>query len=108
MTTLAIRFTAARERSGKTQEYLANICGLTKAAISAVENDRNSITGENVFPLADALGVSARWLMTGGGDANSIDEGVIVPDKIERIARHLAALPDDKLQALAIVLGIKL
>lgn len=106
MTTLGARFALARERSGKTQEYLAELCGLTKAAISAVENDRNGIASENVFLLADALGVSARWLMTGAGAATDTKDGPI--NKVELIAKHLAALPDDKLQAFSIVLGIKL
>ena len=108
MKTVAERFAHARERSGKTQDYLANVCGLTKGAISAIENNRNSISGENLFPLADALGVNARWLMTGVGSINSENEGPIIQNKLERIAGHLAALPDEKVQALSIVLGIKL
>jgi transcriptional regulator with XRE-family HTH domain len=107
-TTLSDRFTSARKRCGRTQDHLAKICNLTKGAISSIENGRNGISGDNVFPLADALGVSARWLMTGVGAPYIEQEETKVPDSVARIANHLAVLPDEKLQALSIMLSIKL
>jgi len=106
---LARRFALAREESGLTQEYLASVCGLTKGAISAIENGRNGIAGENVFLLADALGVSARWLMTGVADDGSERNGQPrCSEKVMRVALHLSALPEEKLDALSILLGIRL
>ena len=108
MTTFAIRFSEARKAAGFTQEYLANLCGLTKGAISQYELGNNSVAGENVFKLADALNVSARWLMTGTGSATLLNEDPFPVEKVTRIARHLAGLPDERLKALGVVLGIKL
>ena len=108
MTTFADRFSAARKAAGFTQEYLANLCGLTKGAISQYELGHNSVAGENVFKLADAMNVSARWLMTGMGSTTSLTDDPVPAGKVERIARHLAGLPDERLEALGVVLGIKL
>lgn len=106
----ADRLRSTRERRGFTQADLARRLGLTRAAISQLEStDTKSVRGDNLFPLADALGVNARWLMTGKGDPGDRADTVVPPlSKEERIARHLAALPDDKLDALITLLGIKL
>lgn len=106
LTTVGKRLAYARAQCQVTQEYVAEVCGLTKGAISAIENDRNSISGENLFPIADALGVSARWLISGQGDVSMKSESG--SPIINRIARHLAALPDEQLSALSVVLGIRL
>lgn len=108
MTTFADRLSEARKAAGFTQEYLANLCGLTKGAISQYELGNNSVAGENVFRLADALNISARWLMTGTGSATSLSEDPVPVDKVTRIARHLGGLPDERLAALGVVLGLKL
>ncbi len=108
VTTFADRFSEARKAAGFTQEYLANLCGLTKGAISQYELGHNSVAGENVFKLADALHVSARWLMTGAGSVTSLNDEPVPAGRVDRIAKHLAGLPDERLDALGVVLGIKL
>ncbi len=67
--TLGSRVFHARKLRGLTQPVVANRSGISKGAISQIENDQiKTIKSEIVFPLADCLGVSARWLATGEGD----------------------------------------
>jgi len=64
--TFAKRLQDARHKSGLTQQLVADACGLTKGAVSAWENGvTDSILAENLFCVADALHVDARWLATG-------------------------------------------
>ena len=107
--TFSERFKLARENTGLTLSKLAEQVGTTTQAIWNYENRPDgSVAVEFLFPLADALGVNARWLATGVSDetftAVRLDESIIVT----RIARNLAALPDERLKALAVVLAIKL
>lgn len=108
MITFADRFRESRKAAGFTQEHLADLCGLTKGAISQYELGHNSVSGESLFKVADGLSVNARWLISGVGSATSQNEGPDSSDKVIRIAKHLAGLPDDRLAALGVVLGIKL
>lgn len=100
------RLRVSRKRKGLTQRELAAAAGLTDGAISQMESGIvKNILGENVFPLADALGVSARWLLTGNGAG----DGPKPVSSLESvIAKQLLALPEERLKALAVLLGIKL
>lgn len=63
---LAQRLKHARESKKLTQASLANQSGVSQQLISRLESAKVESTTE-IFPLADALGVSARWLATGQG-----------------------------------------
>lgn len=64
------RLKAERVADGLTQEDLTSVCGVTKAAASQWENG-GGIRPENLFRIADKLGVDARWLATGKGTRTS-------------------------------------
>lgn len=63
-TTFGDRLRQAREEAGISQEALAKAVSMRQGAISLLERNINKST-VNVFALADALGVDARWLGTG-------------------------------------------
>lgn len=63
---LAIRLRQAREKARLSQRDLAKRSGLSQQLISKLENGLVESTTE-VFGLAEALGVSPRWLATGQG-----------------------------------------
>lgn len=104
------RLSSARNSMGMTKADLARKTGLSNAAIGFLESgESRDITGANVFPIADALNVSARWLLT-GKEPKPID-GPTQPEyereDVLQLARHLSTLDIDRLQAIMLLLGIK-
>lgn len=74
MSTFAERFKGAKEKSGKSTKDVAESIGVTSQAIWNYENrEYGGVQSDLLFPLADFLGVSARWLATGN------DDGVVRP-----------------------------
>ncbi len=70
---LGARIKEVRESLGWQQEDLAaKVPGLTQPALSALEV-RDSKSSQFAFQIAEALGVSARWLMTGAGRKDDVD-----------------------------------
>lgn len=63
---LSERIVTARLQAGLSKTDLAKKLGLTPAAIHLLETGQTqALASSNVFSMADALGVSARWLVTG-------------------------------------------
>ena len=90
--TFAKRLRDSRLAAGLTQAQIADACGLTKGAVSAWEQGvTDGILAENLFCVADALHVDARWLATGHSSMSSVATG---------IADDLASLPAEQLDAV--------
>lgn len=82
MSTFQERFKAAREASGLTQRELARRTGITSATISMWENDRINPAGIRAAALetaAGAMGVSARYLITGKKEAREDTPAGLLP-----------------------------
>ena len=109
MTTFAERFKRAREHSGLSQAKVAERIGVSTQPVWNYENRPDgNVSVDILFPLADVLGVEARWLATGDGVMSDIEAPSLEALRVERVARSLVVLTDDKLQALSVLLGIKL
>ncbi|HEY9273395.1 helix-turn-helix transcriptional regulator [Achromobacter sp.] len=65
MTTFGSRFKAARQAVGLTQDALADLMGITKSAISAYENDRETPSFEKLQALREHLQISLDELVCG-------------------------------------------
>lgn len=68
-----------RKKQGFSQDGLAKQLGVTKGTISQWEQGRTTPSGENLYNLARALGVSARWVLEGGdsdADAANVEPSV--------------------------------
>lgn len=107
---LGERIIEARQKQGMTKAELARKASLSSAAIGFLESGSSkSIAGENLFPISDALNVSARWLITGrqpkpiDGAVPSIQER----EEVVLLARHLATLEPEKIEAAMILLGVR-
>jgi transcriptional regulator with XRE-family HTH domain len=90
--TFAKRLKEARLASGKTQQEIADHCGISNRTVSAWEHGvAENVLAENLFCVADFLGVNARWLAVGdhGADIDSI-----------KTAQMLDALPKEKQDAV--------
>ncbi|HFW3714901.1 TPA: XRE family transcriptional regulator [Salmonella enterica subsp. enterica serovar 6,7:y:-] len=59
------RIREARRNLNVTQDVLAKRIGITKATISQWESGTTTPNGKNLINLAEALNVSAGWLLTG-------------------------------------------
>ena len=64
MNTFALRLKATRKERKLSQAKLAERCGLSQSAIANYEGQSRS-TPKDVFPIAQALGVTAEWLLKG-------------------------------------------
>ncbi len=83
MSRLGERVRSARKKAGLTQQALADAAGLTKGAISMIENGRTeSIKQNNLFNIAEVTSCSYRWLATGSGhpDETAPPPRVTVPE----------------------------
>ena len=85
------RLRTERNAAQLTQLDLANVCAITKAAVSQWERG-GGIRPDNLFALADRLRVDAKWLATGKG---SRTPSVTVSDLQEReLLTTFRALPE--------------
>jgi transcriptional regulator with XRE-family HTH domain len=87
-------------RPKMTQEDLGKRVGVTKGAISQWENgDIKNLRLENLFKLADALGLEARWIATGRGakysarkQDSTLDELLAIYDSLDEQGRGIVLL----------------
>lgn len=75
MKTLQDRLKFARKEAFLTQAQLSHRSGLSQSTIAQIESGRNSGT-RFADRLAEALGVSVSWLLTGQGEASSVPLGM--------------------------------
>lgn len=109
MSSLGERIRQAREAKGMSKADLAHRVKMSNAAIGFLENGGSKdLAGANVFPMADALGVSARWLMT-GRETDSDDPPIASPmdEAATRLARALALVDEERLQAVMTLLNLR-
>ena len=80
-----------RDQQGLTLEQLASRVGMTKGFLSDVENGKRGISSENLLRLAQALGASVDYLMTGDEGETAFAPAVIIPRELSEFA-HEAGL----------------
>jgi len=86
------RLKEARLAANKTQQEVADACGLSNRTVSAWEKGvAEGIIADNLFCVSDFLGVNARWLAIGedGDTLSSAD-----------LAHMIEALPPEKQEAV--------
>lgn len=112
LTTIAARLKWARKQLNLTGKELAARAGTRQTTISSLETDVDSYpSGKIVFPLADALQVSARWLLTGVEAQSEKDAPVIatmpLSEDLQRLVAHIQTLEDAKVDGLFALLGVR-
>lgn len=68
MSAIGTRIKERRRDVKMTQLDIAQRIGVSKVAVSQWENETSQPNGENLLALANALGVTPQWLLTGRGD----------------------------------------
>jgi transcriptional regulator with XRE-family HTH domain len=98
--TFSKRLRESRLAADLTQLQVAEACGLTKGAVSAWEKGvTDGILAENLFCVADVLGVDPRWLATGQASTAAVGAD---------LAKGLADLPADQQEAVrALIRSLK-
>ena len=105
------RLKDARKAAGMTQQSLARKVGVSQSTIASLETGEHK-TATNLAEIAAVLGVEALWLSSGRGPKTAdatirvVDHGV--PERVIELAKKLALVPDEKLKAVSVLLGIKL
>lgn len=70
----AARLKARIDELNTTELALSRATGIAKSSINRWANGESVPSSEQLFPLSDALGVSARWLLYGGAARSHLTE----------------------------------
>ncbi|MEW6664184.1 MAG: helix-turn-helix domain-containing protein [Thermodesulfobacteriota bacterium] len=87
---LGERIREIRQSLGWTQDRLAGEAGISKSFLSEVENDKASVSGENLLKIANALNASLDYLMKGsspGDDARP--RPIEIPPELSDVSEEL-------------------
>lgn len=79
------RIRRRRLELGWTQEQLCQKAGISKGFLSDLENDKRSVSAENLLDIARALSLSLDYLMTGKASQEEPTE-VAIPATLARFA----------------------
>lgn len=82
------RIRALREQQGLTLEHVASRVGMTKGFLSDVENGKRGISSENLLRLAQALGASVDFLLTGDEGQGALAPAVVIPRELSEFAEQ--------------------
>src|SRR4051794_3710504 len=89
MRTVGTRIKERRLELKWTQEVLAQKAGISKSFLSEVENSKRNISAETLLDIAQALGCSLDYLMTGSGtdaDDPSVHRDIQFPAALTEFA----------------------
>ena len=97
MSSVGERIKKRRLELGWTQEQVCTKVGLSKSFFSELENDKRSVSAENLLDIARALSLSLDYLMTREASHEPLAE-VPIPASLakfaaEQEASQLAAVP---------------
>lgn len=78
------RIRDARKNKNLTQQRLGDLVGVSKTTVSQWEKGDYAPSGQNLYNLAKALGVSAEWLLSGKGtpDFQNVEPATLGDHKV--------------------------
>lgn len=85
MTGVGERIKKRRVEIGWTQDQLCQKAGISKGFLSDLENDKRSVSAENLLEIARAMNVSLDYLMTGKASQEKPTE-VAIPASLAKFA----------------------
>lgn len=101
------RLKKQRISKGYSQKYIADILGITRPAYANIENGKRNLNSEMLRILADALDVSADYLLY-RSNTETIQCHITIKDQHKRIIPLLEGLSDSDLQRVEdFVAGLK-
>lgn len=106
--TIGNRISELRKQKNYSQEYLAEILGVSRQAVSKWEQDKSSPDTQNLIALAELLGVSVEFLATGKESAAVIIQAAPPRKKIFRKPKKKTVLKCIAAFAAAVVIALVL
>lgn len=89
MPTIGERIRDIREAKRLTQDRLAEMSGISKGFLSDLENDKRNVSSEYILRIANALGASVDYLLTGETFNSAKGEPVVIPSELSQAAEQL-------------------
>ena len=86
MTGVGERIKTRRLELGWTQEQLCQRAGISTGFLSDLENDKRSVSAENLLDIARALSLSLDYLMTGKASEEEQPTEVAIPVSLAKFA----------------------
>lgn len=86
MATTGDRIKEIREAKNMTQEALADKAGISKGFLSDVENNNKDIGSQRLLKVADALGASVDYLLSGKSSVGISREPIVIPPALSEAA----------------------
>lgn len=90
MPSVGDRIRQVREHRRMTQDRLAEITSISKGFLSDLENDKRNVSSEYLLRIANSLGTSVDYLLT--GKVATIDpaaQEVVIPPELSQAAHQL-------------------
>jgi transcriptional regulator with XRE-family HTH domain len=94
------RIRELREQQGLTLDQLASRVGTTKGFLSDVENGKRGVSNENLLRVAQALGASVDYLLTGNEAQSAITPAVVIPRELSTFAEESGLTHSQTLELL--------
>ena len=94
------RIREIREKRGLTQDQLAKDADISKGFLSDVENNKRNIGSQGLLRIANELGASVDYLLTGRIAENVENKQIIIPRDLSQAAEDLNLSYSDTLDLL--------
>jgi len=94
------RIREIREKRGLTQEKLAKMAHISKGFLCDVENNKRNIGSKGILSIANSLGASVDYLLSGEVKENIENEQIIIPPDLSQAAEDMNLSYSDALDLL--------
>lgn len=100
MATVGDRIKAIRETKKMTQEQLALKAGISKGFLSDLENKNKNLSSQSLLKIANVLGASVDYLLSGETKEFTENRPVIIPPELSQAAEDLNLSYSETLELL--------
>ncbi len=100
MATTGDRIKEIREKKRMTQEQLSDKAKISKGFLSDVENNKKNISSQLLLKVANVLGASVDYLLSGETKKNIKREPIIIPPSLSEAAEELKLTYTETLELL--------
>lgn len=100
MATVGDRIKAIRETKKMTQEQLALKAGISKGFLSDLENKNKNLSSQSLLKIANVLGASVDYLLSGETKEFAENRPVIIPPELSQAAEDLNLSYSETLELL--------